>query len=165
MGILVGSESDLPVMREAADVLEGFGVPHEMRISSAHRMPDETLAYARNARERGLRVLIAGAGMAAHLPGVLAAATTLPVIGVPLSNSPLRGVDALHAMVQMPPGVPVATVALDGARNAAYLSLEILAVHDEVLAGRLREWREGERRRLWERNRELGLISGAEPAG
>ena len=157
VGILMGSESDLEVMKRAAQVLEAFGVPHEMRISSAHRMPEETFAYARSARERGLKVLIAGAGMAAHLPGVLAAATTLPVIGVPLSSSPLGGTDALYAIVQMPPGIPVATVAIDGAKNAAYLAVEILALHDQALARRLAEWGEGERRRLAERNREMGF--------
>jgi 5-(carboxyamino)imidazole ribonucleotide mutase len=158
VGILMGSESDLDVMAQAAQVLEAFGITHEMRISSAHRMPEETLEYARSARHRGLHVLIAGAGMAAHLPGVVAAATTLPVIGVPLSNSPLKGTDALHAIVQMPPGIPVATVAIDGAKNAAYLALEILALHDDALARRLAEWREAERRRLQERNRALGFV-------
>jgi phosphoribosylaminoimidazole carboxylase PurE protein len=157
VGILMGSESDLEAMKQAAQVLEAFGVPHETRICSAHRMPEETFEYARSARHRGLQVLIAGAGMAAHLPGVLAAATTLPVIGVPLSNSPLRGTDALYAIVQMPSGIPVATVAIDGAKNAAYLALEILAIHDPSLAQHLDDWREGERRRLRERNRELGL--------
>ena len=103
VAILMGSESDLEVMKKAAEVLAAFDVPHELRISSAHRMPEETFQYARSARERGLRVLIAGAGMAAHLPGVVAAAATLPVVGVPLSNSPLKGSDALHAVVQMPP--------------------------------------------------------------
>jgi phosphoribosylaminoimidazole carboxylase PurE protein len=158
VAILMGSETDLEVMKQAAEVLAAFGVPHELRISSAHRMPDETFQYARSARERGLRVLIAGAGMAAHLPGVVAAATTLPVVGVPLSRSPLRGVDALHAIVQMPPGIPVATVAIDGARNAAHLALEILALQDEALAQRLGAWREAERRRLEERNRALGFV-------
>ncbi len=158
VAILMGSESDLEVMKQAAEVLAAFDVPHELRINSAHRMPEETFQYARSARERGLRVLIAGAGMAAHLPGVVAAATTLPVVGVPLSNSPLKGADALHAIVQMPPGIPVATVAIDGARNAAYLALEILALQDDVLAQRLAAWREAERRRLEERNRTLGFV-------
>lgn len=158
VAILMGSESDLEVIKQAAEVLAAFDAAHELRISSAHRMPEETFQYARSARPRGLRVLIAGAGMAAHLPGVVAAATKLPVVGVPHSNSPLKGADALHAVVQMPPGVPVATVAIDGARNAAYLALEILALQDDVLAQRLAAWREAERRRLEERNRTLGFV-------
>lgn len=164
VGILVGSESDLGAMKQAAEVLEAFGVPYEMRISSAHRMPDQTLEYAKNARRRGLRVLIAGAGMAAHLPGVLAAATTLPIIGVPLASGAMHGTDALHAIVQMPTGIPVATVAINGAKNAAYLACEILAVADDDLARRFDEWREGERQRLLERNYTLGLVpAGARP--
>lgn len=158
VAILMGSESDLAVMKQAAEVLAAFDIPHELRISSAHRMPEETFQYARSARSRGLRVLIAGAGMAAHLPGVVAAATTLPVVGVPLSNSPLKGADALHAIVQMPPGIPVATVAIDGAKNAAYLAIEILALQDDALARRLAAWREAERQRLEERNRALGFV-------
>lgn len=154
MAILMGSENDLEVMKQAAEVLAAFDVPHELRISSAHRMPEETFQYARSARQRGLRVLIAGA----HLPGVVAAATTLPVGGVPLSNSPLKGADALHAVVQMPPGIPVATVAIDGAKNAACLALGILALQDDALAQRLAAWREAERRRLEERNRTLGFV-------
>ncbi len=166
VGILMGSESDLETMKQAAEVLEAFGVPYEMRICSAHRMPDDTLEYAKSARRRGLRLLVAGAGMAAHLPGVLAAATTLPVIGVPLASGALNGVDALYAIVQMPTGIPVATVAINGARNAAYLACAILAVSDDDVARRLDEWRERERQRLLERNSELGLVpAGAGPAG
>ena len=163
VGILMGSDSDLVIMKQAAEVLEGFGVPYEMRVNSAHRMPEETLEYAKSARRRGLRVLIAGAGMAAHLPGILAAATILPVIGVPLASGALNGIDALYAIVQMPTGIPVATVAINGARNAAYLACEILAVYDDGLAGRLDEWREAERRKLLDRNCELGLIPAYAP--
>jgi len=119
VGILMGSDSDLPVMEKAAEVLKRLGVPSEMEILSAHRLPEKTAGYAKTARDRGLEVLIAGAGMAAHLAGVLASHTTLPVIGVPLKSGALNGVDALYATVQMPSGIPVATVAIDGAINAA----------------------------------------------
>ena len=128
VGILMGSDSDLPVMEKAAEVLREMGIPFEMDISSAHRLPDKTAHYAKTARERGLEVLIAGAGMAAHLAGVLAAHTTLPVIGVPLKSGALEGVDALYSTVQMPPGIPVATVGIYGAKNAAYLACEILSI-------------------------------------
>ena len=126
----MGSESDLKVMEEAAGVLRGMGVPYEMGIYSAHRLPDETSDYAKTAEERGIKVIIAGAGMAAHLAGVIAAQTTLPVIGVPIKSGALAGVDALYATVQMPSGIPVATVAIDGAKNAAHLACQILAVGD-----------------------------------
>ena len=139
VGILMGSDSDLPVMEEAARVLEEYGIPHEVRICSAHRTPEGAAAYAREAAGRGLKVLIAGAGGAAHLAGALAAGTVLPVIGVPLGSSSLQGLDALLATAQMPAGVPVATVAIGkaGARNAALLALAILATADPALRGRL----------------------------
>jgi 5-(carboxyamino)imidazole ribonucleotide mutase len=131
---MMGSASDLEVMRGAADALDEFGVPWEIRVLSAHRTPDDTLGYARSASERGLRVLIAGAGGAAHLPGVVAAVTTLPVIGVPVPLAALDGLDSLLSMVQMPAGVPVATVAIGGARNAGLLAVRILAASDPELA-------------------------------
>ena len=139
VGILMGSDSDLPVMEEAARVLEEYGIPHEVRICSAHRTPERAAAYAREAAGRGMKVLIAGAGGAAHLAGALAAGTVLPVIGVPLDSSPLQGLDALRATVQMPAGVPVGTVAIGkaGARNAALLALAILATADPALRSRL----------------------------
>ena len=139
VGILMGSESDLPMMEEAAKVLEEYGVLHEVRICSAHRTPERAAAYAREAAGRGLKVLIAGAGGAAHLAGALAAQTVLPVIGVPLDSTALQGLDSLLATVQMPAGVPVATVAVGkaGARNAALLALAILATADETLRARL----------------------------
>lgn len=124
----MGSQSDLPKMKEAAEILQDFGVPHEIKVASAHRAPALVARYAREAAERGLEVIIAGAGMAAHLPGVIAAWTPLPVIGVPLRGGALDGVDALHSVVQMPSGVPVATVAIDGAKNAAYLAVQILGI-------------------------------------
>lgn len=126
VGIVVGSDSDLPVMKEAVKVLEDFGIPCEVVISSAHRTPDKTGGYARSAARRGLKVIIAGAGGAAHLPGAIAAYTSLPVIGVPVSYGALNGVDALYAMVQMPPGVPVATVGINQAGNAALLAAQII---------------------------------------
>ncbi len=139
VGLLMGSDSDWEVMAAAAKRLEALGITYEVTVTSAHRAPQRTASYASAARERGLQVLIAGAGLAAHLAGVVAAHTTLPVIGVPLDAGTLRGMDALLATVQMPPGVPVATVAIGtaGAENAAILAAQILALHDEQLATRL----------------------------
>jgi 5-(carboxyamino)imidazole ribonucleotide mutase len=148
VGILMGSPSDAKVMQKAADTLQRLAVPCEMLVRSAHRMPLETADYARSARERGLRVLIAGAGMAAHLAGAVAAHSTLPVIGVPLASGALHGQDALLATVQMPSGIPVATVAVDGAENAAYLAAQILALSDAALAARLDADREERRKKL-----------------
>ncbi len=139
VGIIMGSSSDLPVMDAAAGVLSEFGVPHEVRVVSAHRSPRRMFDYATTARERGLQVIIAGAGGAAHLPGMVASLTTLPVIGVPVPSEHLRGVDSLHSIVQMPSGVPVATMAIGGARNAGLMAVRILAVADAVLAARLAE--------------------------
>lgn len=155
VGILVGSDSDLPVMEKAANVLKEMGVPYEMDILSAHRLPDKTAEYAKTARKRGLAVIIAGAGMAAHLAGVIASHTTLPVIGVPLKSGALEGVDALYATVQMPPGIPVATVAIDGAVNAAYLACEIMAVTNPEIANLLKEKRAEMRSLLEEKSRKL----------
>lgn len=148
VGILMGSESDLPVMEQAAHVLTEFGIPYEMLISSAHRLPDDTAEYAKRARGRGLEVLIAGAGMSAHLAGALAAHTTLPVIGVPLASGALGGADALYSTVQMPPGIPVAAVAIGGARNAAYLACSILSVKYPELAQKIDKFREQSKKRL-----------------
>ena len=155
VGILMGSDSDLPVMEKAAEVLTQLGIPWEMDISSAHRLPDKTAAYARTARERGVEVLICGAGMAAHLAGVVASHTTLPVIGVPLKSGALAGVDALYATVQMPPGIPVATVAIDGGRNAAYLAASILSIKRPELAARLEQFRAATRLELEMKSTEL----------
>ena len=155
VGILMGSDSDLPVMEKAVAVLNEMGVTCEMDISSAHRMPDKTAEYARTARERGLEVIIAGAGMAAHLAGVIAAHTTLPVIGVPLASGAMKGVDALHSTVQMPPGIPVATVAIDGAKNAAYLACEILSIKYPEIANSLEKFREETRQALMEKSKKL----------
>ncbi|MGQ9557765.1 MAG: 5-(carboxyamino)imidazole ribonucleotide mutase [Desulfurispora sp.] len=139
VGVVMGSDSDLPIMKEAVDALREFAIPHEVIISSAHRVPEKTAEYARTAAQRGLEVIIAGAGAAAHLPGVIAALTPLPVIGVPIKSGALGGVDALYAIVQMPSGIPVATVAVNGARNAGILAAQMLGIkcaeiRDKVLA-------------------------------
>ncbi|MDI7260336.1 MAG: 5-(carboxyamino)imidazole ribonucleotide mutase [Thermodesulfobacteriota bacterium] len=155
VGILMGSDSDLPVMEKAAEVLKEMGVPYEIDISSAHRLPEKTATYAKTARDRGVEVLIAGAGMAAHLAGVIAAHTTLPVIGVPLKSGALEGVDALYSTVQMPPGVPVATVGIDGAKNAAYLACEILSIKYPEIVKKLEDFREKTRRSLEEKSKSL----------
>ena len=137
VGIIMGSDSDLPVMQEAAKVLEEFGVAYEISVNSAHRTPARAAEYASTAAARGLKVIIAGAGGAAHLAGATAAQTTLPVIGVPLKWGALNGVDALYSTVQMPPGFPVATVAIDGAKNAGLLAVQILATSDKELGKKL----------------------------
>ena len=137
----MGSDSDLPVMEQAEEVLKEFGISYELDVMSAHRTPDKVREWVSSARDRGLRVIIAGAGMSAHLAGVVAAHTTLPVIGVPLASGALHGVDALYSTVNMPPGVPVATVAVDGARNAGILATQILATSDPALAARLEEFK------------------------
>ncbi len=134
VAVVMGSSSDLKVMRDAEEVLERFGVPHEVRVVSAHRTPDDMIAFGHAAAGRGLKVIIAGAGGAAHLPGMLAAVTTLPVIGVPVALSHLDGLDSLLSMVQMPRGVPVATVAVNGARNAGLLAVRMLGISDAKLA-------------------------------
>jgi 5-(carboxyamino)imidazole ribonucleotide mutase len=152
VGILMGSDSDLPVMEKAAEVLKEMGIPYEIDISSAHRLPEKSAQYAKTARDRGIEVLIAGAGMAAHLAGVLAAHTTLPVIGVPLKSGALEGVDALYSTVQMPPGVPVATVGIDGAKNAAYLACEILSIKYPEIAKKLEDFRTRTRKSLEEKS-------------
>jgi 5-(carboxyamino)imidazole ribonucleotide mutase len=142
VGILVGSASDLPVMQQCTAILERFQIPHELRVVSAHRNPDAVDEYARTAEERGIVCLICGAGMANHLAGAVAARTALPVIGVPLSGSKLSGLDSLFSTVQMPTGVPVATVAVDGAMNAAILAAQILAVREPEVRQRIYEFKD-----------------------
>jgi len=139
--ILMGSDSDLPVMESTAKTLEGFNIPYHMTVSSAHRTPDRTVKLIRNAEKSGVEVIIAGAGAAAHLAGVIAAHTTLPVIGIPIDSSPLKGVDALYATVQMPPGIPVATMAVGkgGAKNAGIFAAQILGLNDKKIAAALKE--------------------------
>ncbi len=144
VGILMGSDSDLPVMKEAADVLKGFGIPFEVTISSAHRSPKRTSEYAKGAASRGIRVIIAGAGSAAHLAGFIAAETAVPVIGVPIDSSSLKGMDALLSTVQMPAGVPVATMAIGkaGAKNAGIFAAQIIAVGNKRLQAKLKAFKE-----------------------
>jgi 5-(carboxyamino)imidazole ribonucleotide mutase len=142
VGVVMGSDSDLPTMQPAVDVLTRFGVPHEVRVVSAHRRPHEMLAYGTDAAGRGLRVIIAGAGGAAHLPGMLASVTSVPVVGVPVPLRNLDGLDSLLSIVQMPRGVPVATVSIGGGENAGLLAVRILAAADEGLRERLDDHRE-----------------------
>src|SRR5215468_2001247 len=143
VGIIMGSDSDVEVMQEAANILKQFEIPYEMGVYSAHRSPHRTAEYVKSARERGLKLIIAGAGASAHLAGVAAAETTLPVIGVPIGSSPLSGFDALLSTVQMPPGVPVATMGVgkSGATNAAIFAVQVLALEDEKLMQRLVEYK------------------------
>ena len=140
VGILMGSDSDLPVMKKAADMLEKFGIEYEMTIISAHRMPDVFVDYATKAEERGVEVIIAGAGGAAHLPGMCAALFDLPVIGIPIHTKSLGGVDSLYSIVQMPSGIPVATVAINGGANAGLLAAKILATSDPELLAKLKAY-------------------------
>ncbi len=142
VAIVMGSDSDLPIMEKAYEVLKEFGVRAEVIVASAHRTPYRALEYAESARERGIKVIIAGAGAAAHLAGVLAAVTTLPVIGVPIDATPLRGQDALYSIVQMPSGVPVAAVAINGAKNAGLLALQMLALSDQEIEKKLLAYKE-----------------------
>ena len=148
VAILMGSKSDLDLMQPASDLLDELGIAHEVRVMSAHRTPDRTAEFVRGARGRGVKVIICAAGAAAHLAGAAAAQTTLPVIGVPLARTPLGGQDALLATVQMPRGMPVATVAIDGAYNAALLAAQIIAVNDAALAARIEAQREAGRAKV-----------------
>ncbi|TWT46945.1 5-(carboxyamino)imidazole ribonucleotide mutase [Botrimarina hoheduenensis] len=148
VGVVMGSESDWPTMQAACDALEAFDVPHERRVVSAHRTPEEMVAYAKTASERGLEVIIAGAGGAAHLPGMIAALTSLPVLGVPVQSKALQGLDSLLSIVQMPGGVPVGTLAIGGAKNAGLLATRILATSRPELRQRLDALRESERQRV-----------------
>jgi 5-(carboxyamino)imidazole ribonucleotide mutase len=141
IGVIMGSDSDWPTMKEACNILDEFDISNESRVVSAHRTPDLMTEYAKNARERGLKVIIAGAGGAAHLPGMTAASTTLPVIGVPIKTSTLSGLDSLYSIVQMPPGVPVATVAIGKAKNAGLLAISILGSMDGEVADQLSAYR------------------------
>ncbi len=142
VGIIMGSDSDLPVMSEAAKVMEEFDIPFEITIVSAHRTPERMFEYAKSAKDRGLKVIIAGAGGAAHLPGMTAAITSLPVIGVPVKTKTLNGVDSLYSIVQMPGGIPVATVAINGAKNAGLLAVQIIGGFDENIHKKVVEYKE-----------------------
>lgn len=155
VSIIMGSTSDLPVMEKAANFLNDMQVPFEMNALSAHRTPAEVETFAKEAAGRGLKVIIAGAGMAAALPGVIAANTTLPVIGIPIKGSVLDGVDALYSIIQMPPGIPVATVAINGAMNAAILTVQILSLADEELAKKFAAYKEGLKNKIVKANQDL----------
>lgn len=157
VSIIMGSTSDLPVMKKAADLLNEFKVPFEMHALSAHRTPKEVEEFATGAAGRGIKVIIAGAGMAAHLAGVVAASTPVPVIGVPLTGS-IEGLDAMLAMIQMPPGIPVATVALNGAMNAGILAVQILSVADQELAARFVEYKKNLAQKIVKANAELAEL-------
>ena len=154
----MGSTSDLPVMEKAAALLNEFQIPFEINALSAHRTPNEVEAFASNARENGIQVIIAAAGMAAHLPGVIASMTTLPVIGVPI-NAGMDGMDALLAIVQMPPGIPVATVGVNGALNAALLAVQIMATADEELQQKLAGYKENLKKKIVQANEELKKVN------
>jgi 5-(carboxyamino)imidazole ribonucleotide mutase len=157
ISIIMGSTSDLPVMEKAAKLLDEFEVPFEINALSAHRTPAEVEAFAKGAKERGIQVIIAAAGMAAHLPGVIASMTTLPVVGVPV-NSSLDGMDALLAIVQMPPGIPVATVGINASLNAAILAVQILAGTDSRLQQKLSDYKEGLKKKIVQANEELAAV-------
>lgn len=155
VGIIMGSKSDLETMQAAADVLKEFSVPFEMEVVSAHRTPERMVEYAQTAQQRGIKVIIAGAGGAAHLPGMTASLTILPVIGVPIQTKALSGVDSLYSIVQMPGGVPVATVAIGNGKNAGLLALQILATSDEALATKLLDYKEDMKALVARMNEEL----------
>ena len=154
VSVIMGSTSDLPVMKKATDFLNEMQIPFEVNALSAHRTPEAVEAFSKGAKERGIKIIIAAAGMAAHLPGVIAASTTLPVIGVPI-NSTLDGMDALLAIVQMPPGIPVATVGINAALNAAILAVQMLSLADADLAARLAEYKENLKKKIEKANEDL----------
>ncbi len=158
VSIIMGSTSDLPVLEKAAKLLDDLEIPFELNALSAHRTPEEVTDFARNAKARGLKVIIAAAGMAAHLPGVIAAQTTVPVIGVPIKSS-LEGMDALLAIVQMPPGIPVATVGINAGLNAAILAVQMLALTDEKIAAKFESYKQGLAAKIVKANEELSRIS------
>lgn len=155
VGVIMGSKSDLETMKPAAEVLSEFGVSYELKVVSAHRTPRAMFEYAESARDRGLKVIIAGAGGAAHLPGMVASLTTLPVIGVPVQTKALGGVDSLHSIVQMPAGIPVATVAIGNAKNAALLALRMLGIEDRDLAAKLDAFQQQQREAVDRMNDEI----------
>ncbi len=155
VGIVMGSDSDMPVMAKAADILEKFNISYEMTILSAHREPDEFFAYAKGAEAKGFKVVIAGAGKAAHLPGMCAALVPMPVIGIPMKTSDLGGVDSLYSIVQMPSGIPVATVAINGGANAGLLAAKILATSNEALLQKLKDYSENMKKEVQAKDQKL----------
>jgi 5-(carboxyamino)imidazole ribonucleotide mutase len=160
VSIIMGSTSDLPVMEKAAKIMDEFAIPFEMHALSAHRTPDEVAEFAQNAEARGIKVIIAAAGMAAHLAGVIASMTTLPVIGVPIKST-IEGMDALLAMVQMPPGIPVATVAINGAMNAGLLAVQMLALSDEKISEQFKAYKNNLKNKIVKANEELKEVKFA----
>lgn len=158
VGIIMGSDSDLPIMEDAIKVLQEFGIGYEVKVLSAHRTPNQHAEYSKSAIDRGLKVIIAAAGGAAHLPGVTAAHTTLPVIGVPIKGKYLEGMDSLLSIVQMPPGVPVATVAINGANNAAILAVSIIAIGDSEIHSKLIEYKKVMEKESLAKNANVGLL-------
>ncbi len=158
IGIIMGSDSDLPVMSKAAEILDKFNIPYEITIVSAHRTPDRMYHYAKSAEERGIKVIIAGAGGAAHLPGMVASLTHLPVIGVPIKTSSLNGLDSLLSIVQMPAGIPVATVAINNAENAALLALSILGTYDNEISKKLKDYKESLRNMVEKKAQKLETV-------
>ena len=158
VSIVMGSDSDMPVMKKAADILEQLGISFEMRIISAHREPDEFFEYAKTAEERGVKVIIAGAGMAAHLPGMCAAIFPMPVIGIPMHTTSLGGRDSLYAIVQMPSGIPVATVAINGGANAGLLAAKILATSDSSLLAKLKDYSADMKNAVIEKDKRLNEV-------
>jgi 5-(carboxyamino)imidazole ribonucleotide mutase len=158
IGIIMGSDSDLPTMQAAIEICEQFEIPHQVAIVSAHRTPERMVEYAKTARERGLKVIIAGAGGAAHLPGMVAALTPLPVIGVPVQTKTLQGIDSLYSIVQMPAGIPVATVAIGNATDAGLLAVQILATHDPVLLDRVAAYRQSLQAMVLEKQAKLDRV-------
>ena len=159
VGIIIGSDSDLGVMSKTAEILDKLEIPYEFSIISAHRTPDRMYEYARQARKRGLKAIIAGAGGAAHVPGMVAAMTTVPVIGVPIQAKALDGMDALFSICQMPPGIPVATVGINGALNAGILAVQMLSVGDEQLQDKLAAYKEDLKKKIVKANEELAKVS------
>ena len=155
VGVIMGSKSDWPTMFAAVEILDEFGIPNEVEVVSAHRTPERMVEYAQSARDRGLSVIIAGAGGAAHLPGMVASMTTLPVIGVPVQSKALSGIDSLYSIVQMPGGIPVATVAIGNAKNAGILAVQILGVSDPEIARKLDDYREKMKLDVANMNKEL----------
>jgi len=157
IGIIMGSESDLPVMKQAAEILDEFKVSYEIKITSAHRTPDLMSSYSKNAHKRGIKVIIAGAGGSAHLPGMCAAYSPLPVIGVPIETKALKGLDSLLSIVQMPYGVPVATVAINNSKNAALLALEILAISDKKILDKILKYKDRIKKESMDKNRKFNF--------
>ena len=155
VGIIMGSDSDLTVMKAAADILDEFGIVSEVTVLSAHRAPEEVAKYAKTAEEKGLKVIIAGAGLAAHLPGVIASFTPLPVIGVPIKSSATAGIDSLFSIAQMPPGVPVATVAINGAKNAGILAAQIIGAGDEAIRQKVAAYKKNLEKEVLEKARRM----------